>query len=359
MTSSKEVWYALKEAIFSDEETRDQLLQTKKEIIKEYINNIKKENPSIEGIDEPLEKYLINDGSIKDVFQDIFRWCRISILLPESIDNLNKVKEKISWIQKVPTWEELSTLRSEILSISLRVQSNQTASQSQQTTTQWHQSSGTQEARRQRDIATISRLASQQATNNNHRETSIEIAEKENEFIKSVYERASKQIWKPYSRGGTSPNTWFDCSWLRYRAFKEEWINFSQRLTAHAFSDADVDIRKDQVKPWDFMFWDQKPWKKKHDSIYHIEMVISKPYTRNWKTYVRTLWSSTDAKDDRGNRVGKWVQIREREMKDYRHYWRPTYYYQLAQHQQTWSRDVLRAWANRPSQEMQNQILSA
>ena len=110
-----------------------------------------------------------------------------------------------------------------------------------------------------------------------------EIDKLENKFIKSVYQRASQQIWKPYSRWGISPSTWFDCSGLRYRAFKEEWIKFSGRLNAHAFSDADVDLKKDQVKAWDFMFWDQKPWwKKKHDSIYHIEMVISKPYTKNW-----------------------------------------------------------------------------
>ena len=55
-------------------------------------------------------------------------------------------------------------------------------------------------------------------------------------------------------------------------------------------------------------------------------MIISKPYIKDWKTYVRTLWSSTDAKDDRWNKVGNWVQVREREMKDYRHYWRPPFY---------------------------------
>lgn len=88
-------------------------------------------------------------------------------------------------------------------------------------------------------------------------------------------------------------------------------------------------------------------------------MIISKPYTRNWKTYVRTLWSSTDIKDDRENYVGRWVQIREREMKDHHHYWRPTYYYQLAQHERTWSKDSLVAWTNEPSQNLKNQILSA
>ena len=107
------------------------------------------------------------------------------------------------------------------------------------------------------------------------------------------------------------------------------------------------------------MFWDKKPWTKKHNPIYHIEMVISEPFTRNWKTYVRTLWSSTDAKDDLGNYVGKGVQVRQREMKDYRHYWRPTYYYQLAQYERTWSSDNLRAWANKPSQDLSSQVLYA
>jgi hypothetical protein len=38
------------------------------------------------------------------------------------------------------------------------------------------------------------------------------------------------------------------------------------------------------------MYWDQKPGgKKKHNPIYHIEMVISKPYMKNGKMYVRTL----------------------------------------------------------------------
>lgn len=347
MTSSKEVWYALKEAIFSDDETRERLIEIKKDIIKEYINHVKQDNPTIEGIDEPLEKYLINDGSIKDVFQDIFRGCWLSLLLPESIDNLRKVKEKISSMQRIPTSEELSTLKSEILSISIQAQTNPSTTQPQETTTQTQQTSTPQ-------------WSTHQITNYSHTETSPEITEQENKFIKSVYNRASKQIWKDYKRWWISPTTWFDCSGLRYWAFKEEWINFSQRLNAHAFSDADVDLRKDQVKPWDFMFWDQKPWwKKKHDSIYHIEMVISKPYTKNWKTYVRTLWSSTDAKDDCGNYVGKWVQIREREMKDYRHYGRPTYYYQLAQHEKTWSKDNLIAWTNKPSQSLENKILSA
>lgn len=345
MASEKEVWYALKEAIFSDDETKERLIEIKKDIINEYINHIKEEKPAIEDIDAPLKEYLINDGSIEDIFQDIFRECWLSILLPKSIDNLNKVKDKISSMQKIPTSEELSWLKSEILSIHLKTEENPTTTITSTTTQQ------------SETIQTIQWTTRQ---NPSHTENSPEIIEQENKFIKSVYKRASQQIWKKYTRWWTSPSRWFDCSGLRYWAFKEEWIKFSKRLTAHTFSDADVDITKDQIKPWDFMFWDKKPWwKKKHDSIYHIEMAISKPYTKNWKTYIKTLWSSTDAKDDCGNYVGKWVQIREREMKSYRHYWRPTYYYQLAQNQITWSNNDLIATASKPSQDLANQVLSA
>jgi len=178
------------------------------------------------------------------------------------------------------------------------------------------------------------------------------ISEAQWPFIEQVYKAAASQIWVWYKWGWTSPETWFDCSWLWNWAFKQQWIKFKQRLTAESFSFSDVDITKDKVGVWDFMYWDQKPWKKKHNSIYHIEMVISKPYQKNWKMYVRTLGSSTDAKDDCRNYVWKWVRVREREMKDYRHYWRPPYYYQLAEYQRTGNSNNLVASANKPSKEI-------
>lgn len=330
--TGENLWNTLKEVIFGDKETRENLLNIKKSIAKEYISEIKKWNKNIEDNEEIIENYLINDWTIKDKVKDIFRWCFLSIMLSEDMDKLNKVKDKIASITETTTKEKLSVLKSEIMDLKL------------QETTQWSISQETAESSTQSNKISVD---------------SQEITEQKNKFIKSIYNRASQQIWKPYSRWWTSPSTWFDCSGLRYRAFKEEWIKFSERLSAHKFSDADVNLKKDQVKPWDFMFWDQKPWKKKHDSIYHIEMIVSKPYTKNWKTYVKTLWSSSDAKDDCGNYVGKWVQIREREMKEYRHYWRPTYYYQLAQYQQTGSSDVLIAWANKPSHDLETQVLSA
>ena len=332
MSDLKEIWNTIKESLLKNDETKEKLSEIKKSIIKEYISEIKKWNKDIEDNEKIIENYLINDWSIKDYFQDIFRWCFLSIKLPQNTKKLNEVKKIISSMTEIPTSEKLSELKSEIMKLKLQWTSWEDAQEESSSNT-WSRETHT---------------------------TCPEIVEQENKFIKSVYQRASQQIWKAYSRWWISPNSGFDCSWLRYRAFKEEWIKFSGRLNAHAFSDADVDLKKDQVKAWDFMFWDQKPWwKKKHDSIYHIEMVISKPYTKNWKTYVRTLWSSTDAKDDCGNYVGKWVQIREREMKDYRHYGRPTYYYQLAQYEKTWSENNLIAWANKPSQNLENQVLSA
>ena len=153
--SKKEVWYALKETIVGDKKTRENLLKIKKDIIKEYIESIKKDNPNIEDIDDSLEDYLINDGSFEDIFQDVLKWYWLSFLLPESIDNLNKVKEKISSIQKIPTSEELSSLKSEIMSIKLQTNTVSTQQdQESQITKQSHQSSWNHNSRQSSQIAT-------------------------------------------------------------------------------------------------------------------------------------------------------------------------------------------------------------
>lgn len=137
MVSSKEVWYALKETVSGDKKTRNKLLKIKKDIVKEYITSVKKDNPNIEGIDDSLEDFLINDGSFEDIFHDALKGYRLSILLPESIDNLNKVKEKISSIHEIPTSEELTSLKTEIMGIKLQTntdptQQSQVTQQSQQ-----------------------------------------------------------------------------------------------------------------------------------------------------------------------------------------------------------------------------------
>lgn len=344
------VWNEIKDVLWIwNDSIQEELLNVKRQIASEYVNNIKKENPIIEMMEENLLDYLVNEWRVEDVFKDIFRWTRLSILLPESIDKLNSIKEKLSSLTEVPTSDQLASLKDEIINVwSLTTTENAWStingsnnSSTTQNTSTWH--------------TTYSASTSQ-----NHYELwdSSEILDSEKEFVNAVFQKASSQIGVKYQRAGTKPETWFDCSWLRNWAFKEVWIKFKSRMTAHWFSDANVNIHKDKVQVWDFMFRDQKPWSKKHNSIYHIEMVIWKPYTKNWKTYVKTLWSSTDTRDDRWNYVGNGVRIREREMKDYRHYWRPTYYYQLALHEQTWNSSDLIADTNAPTQEMKDNVLA-
>lgn len=351
------IWNEVMEA-FSiwDYDAKKELIDIKKEIAKEYIDSIKKENPALEMVEDSILDYLVNEWMIEDVFKDIFRWVWMSILLPESIENLNKIKERLSLIKDIPTEAQLSSLKSEITSIwSLPTTNNNWTNTNQ---TSW--SNPTSQQATTSDNSTSQQTTTQSSPEQPHESTaSPETLDSEKEFIKLVYQKASSQIGTKYTRAWTKPETWFDCSWLWNWAFKEVWINFKSRMTAHSFSDANVNIQKQDVQIWDFMFWDQKPWSNKHNTIYHIEMVISQPYTKNWKTYVRTLWSSTDTTDDRRNYVGDWVQFREREMKDYRHYGRPTYYYQLALHQQTWDNSDLIAGTNRPTQEMKDNVLNA
>lgn len=85
------------------------------------------------------------------------------------------------------------------------------------------------------------------------------------------------------------------------------------------------------------MYWDAKPGSKKHNPIYHIEMVVEKPFFKNGKWFVKTLGSSTDKGilDSQGKATKKQgVGYRLREIQSYRHFGRPPYYLQLAQAQQ-------------------------
>ena len=349
-------------------------MEVKKWIAKEYVTKMVKDKPSLIIMKDQLESFLVNDWWVKDFFLDIFREHAIWILAPEQVEKFCYVKEKLSWMKEVPTSEALSALKSDILEAhSLwtdqtsqtnewegQSSSQSTSQEGQNPTDSQESTSGSPEESNDNTSDDSNNSQEQQDNQTPSTETWSQtvseqvdgISEAQWPFIEQVYKAAASQIWVWYKWGWTSPETWFDCSWLWNWAFKQQWIKFKQRLTAESFSFSDVDITKDKVGVWDFMYWDQKPWKKKHSSIYHIEMVISKPYQKNWKMYVRTLGSSTDAKDDCRNYVWKWVRVREREMKDYRHYWRPPYYYQLAEYQRTGNSNNLVASANKPSKEI-------
>ena len=316
-----------------NDEVKEQLQTVKEGIAKKYVDKKVNENPILEPFKDQLESYLTNDGGIKDTFLDIFREHGLSLLLTDTeMTALKNVKERLAWMKEVPTEGALASLETEIIWWST----------STPATSQTPEQTNTPET-------STPETPSQP--------TSIEASAEQKPFIEKVYQSAASQIWKPYVWWWVGPN-WYDCSWLWNWAFKQQGIDFRSRLTASAFSGADVDITKDKVQAGDFMYWDQKPWTKKHNPIYHIEMVISKPYEKNGKKYVRTLWSSTDAKDDSRNYVWKWVQIREREMKDYRHFWRPPYYYQLAQYEKTWNKQDLAATSHAPSSDIQQRVVA-
>ena len=166
----------------------------------------------------------------------------------------------------------------------------------------------------------------------------ISIQEQKNQleapYITAVLDSAKAQIGKTYRRWGSSERSGFDCSWVWMYAFKKQGINFNYRPTAKTFFDSNKKINKEELKAGDFMFWKSKPWANKHSDIYHVEMTVWEPYQENGKWYVKTIGSAKnrDAMDEYGNRTwkaGVWYRIRE--ITSYRKFWRPSYYYQLAE----------------------------
>lgn len=85
----------------------------------------------------------------------------------------------------------------------------------------------------------------------------------------------------------------------------------------------------------DLMFW--KKWK----TIYHVEMVVWKPYQKSGKWYVKTLWSSSDTTgtspmyniDGTPNPKYNGVAYRERVINSERQFLRPQYETLVAENQ--------------------------
>ena len=145
-TELDQLWESLGE-IFTDKETKEKLMETKKSIVEEYISEIKKWNKKIKWNEKILENYLINSGTISDKFKDIFRWYYLSIVLKKKdIDKIKKVREKILSIKKTTTEEELSSLKSEIMDLKLTSSSSSQESDTSEDDsqeTEWESSSET------------------------------------------------------------------------------------------------------------------------------------------------------------------------------------------------------------------------
>ena len=186
----------------------------------------------------------------------------------------------------------------------------------------------------------------------------ISIQEQKNQleapYITAVLDSAKAQIGKTYRRWGSSERSGFDCSWVWMYAFKKQGINFNYRPTAKTFFDSNKKINKEEVKAGDFMFWKSKPWANKHSDIYHVEMTVWEPYQENGKWYVKTIGSAKnrDAMDEYGNRTwkaGVWYRIRE--ITSYRKFWRPSYYYQLAENAKKYENTIAKINSERNKNE--------
>lgn len=148
-------------------------------------------------------------------------------------------------------------------------------------------------------------------------ETDLE-KQRKNKVLSDVHEK----VWCEYHWWSTWPDQ-FDCSGIRDWAFKKNWLK-TPRFTAEWFDKKDRDISTNNVQVWDFMYREQEPWKKKHRKIYHIEMVVWLPFEKTIdgkkKMFVKTLWSASN--------WGVWY--RQREITQYRHFGRHTFFQDLA-----------------------------
>lgn len=311
-----------------DHETSEKLLDLKKELAEEYVQRLEKEKSDLflsVGRDIVID-YLVDEKGIGDVFNDTLIGKAMESLSSLSSDFKN-FREKLN---NATTEEDLASLKNTII-------------------TNWVLSS-------QQNI--VDKELSAQ-TSENIKDSSILIQE-QLPYIQETLKKAESQIGKPYVWGCTTEKG-FDCSGLWNWAFKQQGIDFKDRFTASLFSKTDVDIPKEQVRIWDFMFWDQRPDSKKHNPIYHIEMATSEPFEKNGKWYVKTIGSSTDkgVLDSNGNETKKWgVGYRIREITEYRHFGRPPFYLQLAEYKKTGDKAVLLASNTKVSSDIERKLVA-
>lgn len=308
-----------------------ELLDAKKEVVTTFIEKLESSKKLglfslffSEDMKESLTKFLLWESFFDKVVTGIKRELFESKLYDET--TATYIKDFKSRLQDSKTKESLQSLTSqlsgEISSLSVPSEQVLANQQGESEPYLWEQPSSVQ--------MEISNLNISGIDNSKYIEKILTAAEK--------YEGVAYKWW------GISPSG-FDCSGLRYYTFKQQGISFPSRFTAEVFNKKDTTISKDSAQPGDFMYWKSKPWQKKHNDIYHIEMLVEKPYLKNGKWYVKTFGSSTDkwiyVDGKQTNRSG--VGFRVREINDYRHFGRPSYYEQLAQYDHTGDTSVLRA----------------
>ena len=333
---------AMNEKISNLSSWNEQLLSLKQEIASLYVEKLKehgKLNWFTSGIlENPLKTFLSSD--IQDFWDALGSWLMVNIvwkplLGDEMIADVIMMKDKIALAGA--SEQGLDLLKSEIVwwnTISSTVPESSTPIVNPP---QSSVSSSPDISNTPTHDSPVENISTVQET---FHLSGVEYST----YVKKVLDISTKYEWTPYLWWWISAKG-FDCSWLWYYAFKEAGISFPSRFTANIFDKNNENITRNSVVPGDFMYWNAKPWQKKHSNIYHIEMVVEKPYFERWKWYVKTFGSSTDkgvyVDGKKTNKSGVWYRIRE--ITEYRHFGRPSYYQQLAQYEKTWNQNLLAA----------------
>ena len=308
-----------------DPETEAKLQMLREEIARKYLENLKKEKPDIfiTVAEDKVFDYLIDEGLLDQIHDAV-----VGKILETMSWSARELKELRERLKTASTQEELDNLKNQIWSESTSSE-NQESMQSREV---WDNNPENWEDQNIENSEFIAWWFTRSKELFN--DESFWGFEEQRPYIQRVLASAQKEIGKPYVRGGARPGgRGFDCSGLRNYAFWEQGMKFPSRFTAQLFDKTDASLTQDQVRIWDFMYWEQQPGKKKHSEIYHIEMVVGKPFLQNGKRMIKTIGSSTDRGilDENGNKTDKnGVGYRLREINDYRHFGRPPFYKQLA-----------------------------
>lgn len=301
----------------------------REEIAKGHLKKLKEKKPDdilFMLSENQLLNYLIDDGIAGEFRAHLIE----NVFMPMSGLAL-ELKEFREKLKKASTKEELELLKLQIIS-------SENLPQNEVWEGTFTQSDNTQTPEENKDWNQTSVSESWSVGGYWNRESSKAESyswfEEQRPYIQRALALAQKEIGKPYVRWGSTAG-WkgFDCSGLRNYVFGELGIAFSTRFTASLFDKTDAELKQEQVRVWDFMYREEQPGKKKHNPIYHIEMVLWKPFQKDGKRMVKTIWSSTDkgVLDENGNKTNKnGVGYRLREITEYRHFGRPPYYARLA-----------------------------
>lgn len=157
------------------------------------------------------------------------------------------------------------------------------------------------------------------------------------ELIKQAIALAGQHIGVPYVRWGKDEN-WFDCSWLWLRVFSQMGIDFAVRFrTVEFFADAKP-IALEQVQEGDVMFWHEEPGKTEHNFVYHIEMIVDKPFLKEGKWFVKTIGTKKEFWfDGQGRQLDSYgVAYFIREIDQRKSFWRFSYFDKILEYQKTW-----------------------